>query len=561
MTLFEPIDSKIFKTRGPLDPVTDHAIIVPRPELDNLLRAAQATTVDAYIAILSSRQTGKTTLLYQLRHRLRPRGYGVALIDLAVVRDQPAEQLYRFVASGMRSELEPILPRIDTREALPLPSNPLEFRRFALNLARQARTPRIVVLIDEVEAVPDELADAFFGTIRNIFSSRRKEDEVAFEKYLVVLCGAKELHRLSSGPNSPLNIADRIYPQDFDVAGVQVLVDNLNRAQIKVPAETAQWVHDQTHGHPYLTQKLCAIIEQQHPDIVTPDIVARAADEILRSDDHLEKMIFQIDSEPGLRDQLEKIVSGETVMFSRLNSAVARLELAGAVRDEQKCLVRNEIYCKAFRAHLNIKPAPPPRPKLAWQRVLIATIAVLVFLINVPVLFSYVNDIVFTQRAINEKFEPADLNLRAIVHYDRILVANNPKQSSIDVELDQLTEPVIITFRPEDPDIVVDGNPRRKVETSPGRERYNFVLNQMAIPYNPFQPNITHRRINLIFESASGNKPSHTYTADFLVDYYSAVVISMAISFAGIIAFLAGLWGNVQRLRDAATIIGKLGRN
>lgn len=88
MSSSEPILQPIFKTRGPLDPVTDSAICVPRPELDQLLRAAQAPTVDAYAAILSSRQTGKTTLLYQVRARLRPRGYGVALVDLAGMRDQ-----------------------------------------------------------------------------------------------------------------------------------------------------------------------------------------------------------------------------------------------------------------------------------------------------------------------------------------------------------------------------------------------------------------------------------------------------------------------------------------
>ncbi|MCI0476749.1 MAG: ATP-binding protein, partial [Anaerolineales bacterium] len=226
MTLSETLDRSIFKTRGPLDPVNDSAIYVPRPELEQLSRAAQATTVDAYLAILSSRQTGKTTLLYQLRHRLRPRGLGVALIDLAVIRDQSEDHLYRYVAGELRSELSSHLPRSAEKKDAALPANPIEFRRFMLDLARQVRPPRIVVLMDEVEAVSEKSADAFFGTVRNIFSSRRKEDEAAFEKYLLVLCGGRELHRLTAGPNSPLNIAERIYLKDFDAAGVQTLVAN-----------------------------------------------------------------------------------------------------------------------------------------------------------------------------------------------------------------------------------------------------------------------------------------------------------------------------------------------
>jgi hypothetical protein len=139
MTMLETTEQSIFKTRGPLDPVNDSAIYVPRPELAQLLRAAQATTVDAYLAILSSRQTGKSTLLYQLRHCLRPRGLGVALIDLAVVRDQPEDHLYSYVAGELRSELSPNLPRgADKKEtAAPPPTNPIEFRHYLLDLARQ----------------------------------------------------------------------------------------------------------------------------------------------------------------------------------------------------------------------------------------------------------------------------------------------------------------------------------------------------------------------------------------------------------------------------------------
>jgi len=513
----EPSERTIFKTRGPLDPVNDSAIYVPRPELDQLLRAAQLTRVDAYLALLSSRQTGKTTLLYQLRHRLRPRGYGVALIDLAVVLDQPEDQLYRFVASGIRSELEPNLRAADKRDVSALPTNPLEFRRFAMDMARQVRAPRIVVLIDEVEAVPESLADAFFGTIRNIFSSRRKEDEVAFEKYLFVLCGAKELHRLSSGPNSPLNIAERIYLQDLTTPGVQMLAANFTRAGILAPPETAQWIFDQTGGHPYLTQKLCAIVEQWRPQHITPDLVQRAADEILRGDDHLEKTILQVETEPLLRDQLRTILAGPPVPFSRLNPAVARLELAGAIRDDQQCVVRNAIYHKAFQAHLN-PPAPQPKRRiLPWGRILIALLAVVVFAINAPFLINYANDIVLSPRSVNEPAQIPTLGAHAIFRYAPILRANDPEWSSLTVETDQVTIPLSVTFSPESPDIERAGDAQRRFDQAGHQEQFKFRLNQNVVPYNPFQPAVPHQRIHLIFVSAGADRPSYTHTADFRV--------------------------------------------
>lgn len=359
MTIPEMTDSLVFKTRGPLDPVNDSAIYVPRPELDQLLRAAQATVVDAYLALLSSRQTGKTTLLYQLRHRLRPRRLGVALIDLAFVRDQSEEDLYHYVADALWSELSPHLPRgTERKDAATPPTNAIQFRRFMFDLARQVRAPRIVVLMDEIEAIPEKFSDAFFGTLRNIFSSRRKEDEIVFEKYLFMLCGARELHRLTDGLNSPLNIAERVYLKDFDVAGVQALVANFQRTGIAAPLETAQWVYDQTSGHPYLTQKLCALIERAHPAAISPEVIQTAAAEILRSDDHLEKMILQIEAESPIGDQLKQIVAGQVVSFSRLNPWIARLELLGVIRDAKQCVMRNALYAEAFRRHFGLATAP-----------------------------------------------------------------------------------------------------------------------------------------------------------------------------------------------------------
>lgn len=560
--------SSVFKVRGPLDPVNDSAICAPRPELDQILRAVNAPTVDAYIAILSSRQTGKTTLLYQLRQRVRPRGIGVALIDLALVHEQPEEQLYRFVAGEMLSELEPNIPRRPEkggsplkRDAAALPGNPVEFRRFLLDLARQVRSPRILLLFDEVEAVPEKYSDSFFGALRNVFSSRRKEDEVAFEKYLIVFSGARELHRLTGGPNSPLNIAERIYLRDLDVDGVKLIAANFRRADIAVPDGAAEWLYAQTNGHPYLTQKLCATIEQWHPPSITPEIVQQAAAQVLKSDDHLERLIIQVDAEPAAQEMLKQILQGAPVPFSRLRPPVARLELLGAIRDAgQQTVVRNAIYLAAFRAHFGLPPGGTrsvPKPR-NWLRLIVLAIALLVLLINVPFLYVYARDILFASRSVNDVFAPPALGARAIIRYDRILRANDPTPASISVEIDQFTvsTPITVTFQHTDPDIADEGEARFRFDpASPRREKFAFTLNQIGLPYNPFQLTIPVRRIDLVFDSQAPGATPQTYTAEFRVDFYSAAVVSAALALAGLIGFLAGLWANVERLRRALGIL------
>jgi hypothetical protein len=567
----------IFKTRGPLDPVNDSAIFAPRPELDQLMRAVNAPTVDAYIAILSSRQTGKTTLLYQLRQRVRPRGIGVALVDLALVRDQPEDQLYRFVAGEMRSELEPNIPRRadakagvpPKRDAAAPPSNPIEFRRFLLDLARQVRAPRILLLIDEVEGVPEKYSDAFFGVLRNVFSSRRKEDEAAFEKYLIVFCGSRELHRLTGGPNSPLNIADRVYLRDLSVDGIRFLTANFARIGITAPPETADWLFAQTGGHPYLTQKLCALIEHWRPPSITPEIVQRAAAETLRSDDHLEKLVIQVDEEPPARDVLREIVAGTPVSFSRLKPPVARLELLGAIKEVgQQCVVRNALYLAAFRAHFGLPSAetPPggaPRP---WARYLIAIAALVIFLINVPFLYFYTTDILLASRSVNDRFALDAPDAIATIHYDRILRANTAEASVVRVEVENPSgrTPYLVDFRKQDADLTLRGSPQRQFDPPYHEEDFPISLNLSgvgALPYNPFQPYTSHRRVELEFSAGTPGSPPVTHTLDFRVDFYSAAIISTIVSIGSALAFIAGLWGNVQRLRQGLKFIGRLSKS
>jgi DNA invertase Pin-like site-specific DNA recombinase len=82
-----------FQAVGGLHPEEHSHIIVRRPELDHLL--AHVQNGDLYVALSSRRQTGKTTLLYQLQARLHGHGYGVVYLDLSGLNDLSKAQFYR----------------------------------------------------------------------------------------------------------------------------------------------------------------------------------------------------------------------------------------------------------------------------------------------------------------------------------------------------------------------------------------------------------------------------------------------------------------------------------
>lgn len=543
--------SSIFKTRGPLDPGADAAVCVPRPELGLLLRAVQARTVDAYLAVLGSKQIGKTTLLYQLRARLRPSSLGVALIDLSPLRDQSEADFYRYMASQINSELEPTFLRGPRRRVgVSLPTNPVQFRTFLLDTARQSQSPRLVLLLDQVEALTEKQADPFFGTIRNVFSSRRKEDEAAFGKYLFVLCGSKEPHRLSSGSHSPFNVAEPIYLHDLALEGVWTIISNFSRVAIVAPSATAQWIYEQTCGHPYLTQRLCAQIEEWHPGVITREIVQRATVQLLRGDDHIARTLHQIDADPAARNVLQQVLAGKSVSFSRMQPGISRLELLGAIRDEGQCVIRNPIYYAAMRSHYYATPRTTGKAKQRLTRLLVFLIALAFLVLNLPFMYNYAADIYLTTRSVNEKFLAAKtLGGDFTIHYDRVLHANSTETTDITVDLDGplAAGPIILTLQPDQADVTLEGAARRTLDQPYQQVRFRFMLNQnglRVLRYNPLNPSTDHRRVALNFELPNDKTRKATYLADFVVDYWSDFIFSAVVSLASFVGAIGAIFGN-----------------
>lgn len=322
-------------------------------------------------------------------------------------------------------------------------------------------------------------------------------------------------------------------------------------------------MYDQTNGHPYLTEKLCALVERAHPATITPAVLQAAAEEILRGDDHLEKLILQIDAEAPVRDQLKQIAAGQAIPFSRLNPTIARLELLGAIRDEEQCVLRNTLYAGAFRRHFEIPDVPPkpaPAPQ-SWGRLPLLILAVIVLALNLPFLAVYTADILLSPRAVNLPLKLTDLGATAIVRYDPILRANSsePTQIRVEVEYASSAAPIAVTLRKDAvPDLLLEGAAQRDWKPPASQEKFSITLNQSglgAIPYNPFNPRTEHRQVELVFAPQGQTSPAQTVPLDFRVDSYSGFLISAVLSIASAVAFIVGLLGNLQKARET---LGKL---
>ena len=348
-----------FRTRGPLLAATDGAELIDRAELRRGLRLAQQPSVTQYVALLGARQTGKTTLLLRLRDLLQD-SYACVVIDLSVMRQQDARACFRYLAFCLANEMRDLFTN-GTRfpETYPI-EGAVEFVEFLRSLAASSPTPRIVVMLDEVGALSPEVSDTFFNTLRTVFTQGRALNN-QLAKYLFVFSGAVDLYALTFGTISPLNICEKIYLQDLELADVRTIVGQFGKLDVRVAPGTAERVYEWAGGHPYLTMRLCALMETAGLSEVTPQAVDDMAGQMLVEDDNILHVIHELDKRPAERRKLHAILlEGSVMPFSRNDAVLAALEMIGAIRAMQPPVVRNRLYERALRAYFATQAALPP---------------------------------------------------------------------------------------------------------------------------------------------------------------------------------------------------------
>ena len=362
--------NSLFKVTGPLDFDQDRAIYVERPERQDIFREIRSPYVESYLALLASRQMGKTTLLYRVYRELKRAGSPVAFLDLSAYRIDSVSQSYAYAALKIWAELSDTLAFPGKLRAVAgAVDGAIRFREFMLDLARQCRGMRIVVLLDEVGSFISNMG--FFETLRSISSSGVHDSERAFKKYLFVFSGAVDLHDLTTGRNSPLaNVCTPIYLDDFDLLGTEYLVSNLGQIA-PVDPDLAEYIHSQARGHPYLTQRICSLIEADQTGRkralrrITLKDVDRAIDQMHEGDENLRYVILQLERYAQAGELLLRMLMDSlTVPFSIIDSRVARLFVIGVIRRESmveivdgverersRCAIRNPIYERALQRY------------------------------------------------------------------------------------------------------------------------------------------------------------------------------------------------------------------
>jgi hypothetical protein len=216
--------------------------------------------------VLNSRQMGKTSLRFRVMDLLQQDGMATVAIDLQGIgsRNITPQQWYAGLIKRLVQGLR-LTTQIDVRswwQERDILSPVQRFSEFMEVVLPQYIDRQVVVFIDEIDSTLslEFDTDDFFAAIR----ACSELQHVTFALFGV----ASPADLIKDGRRSPFNIGQAIELQGFQATEVQPLIVGLiDRATRPEMVLTA--ILDWTGGQPFLTQKLCKIIQEMDQPLPT----------------------------------------------------------------------------------------------------------------------------------------------------------------------------------------------------------------------------------------------------------------------------------------------------
>jgi Txe/YoeB family toxin of Txe-Axe toxin-antitoxin module len=341
---------------------------------------------------------GKSSLMVRTAKKLREQGVSVVVLDLtAIGQNLTPEQWYDGLVVRMSGQLwlEDELETFwrDTSRISPLQRFFSAVREVVLV---QSPGP-LVIFVDELDVVRSLpfSTDEFFAAIRECYTRRAEDPE--FNRLTFCLLGvATPTDLIQDTRITPFNIGKRIELNDFTAEETASLAEGLRDSEAggQYPEQFLQRIFYWTHGHPYLTQRLCqaiaAIKTNPRFTIGKHQPLDGLCDELFFSnrarerDDNLifvrERILRSDVDQAALLDLYIQVRSGKRVMDDETNWLVSILRLSGILRVSKGVLqVRNRIYERVFdrgwvEAHM--PGGELRRQKAAYRRGIVRTASV-----------------------------------------------------------------------------------------------------------------------------------------------------------------------------------------
>jgi hypothetical protein len=344
-----------FNTFGPVNP-RDH-YHVNRVAVKAAMRAMIAK--GRYFTLNAARQTGKTTLFREVIAELQTEGtYFGILLDFELLSGFTRERFYERLGQTLNQwrQIWPMAPA-----AAPMRDHG-DFADWLRATVRQSGR-RGLLIIDEFDALPEELLRALLSQFRGMYLQR--DDPHGDSLQSVILVGVRNIPALLSGTQSPFNIADQFTVPYFSPAEVEELLTQhtAETGQSFTPQAIAD-ITRETEGQPFLVNRLGQLLTQDVvPDrtrsITTADLDHALALLLTENNTHFSSILSK--AVPH-RASLWRLLFYDERRTDFLDPVTQELIMYGILRvveDEQRlryARLSNAIY----RKMLLLRFAPPP---------------------------------------------------------------------------------------------------------------------------------------------------------------------------------------------------------
>ncbi len=245
-----------FNTSGPCDPAQHYTVM--REAL--VAEGRHLVERGRYFTIFSPRQAGKTTYFQLLFRQLPPQEYLPIWISFEGLKRLTGADFYFAMAHFLQRELAVHGITVDQ----PV-TNAFQLQLFFEKL--RSRVERLVLVIDEFEAVPDAELSDLLHTLRALYHKRQFH-----ALHSLMLVGVSTLAELVVSGASPFNIVDQLQIGYFTLAETQELIAQyVSESGQPFDPEVIRALYTNTQGQPGLLCALCHhLVTKAAPDRSQP---------------------------------------------------------------------------------------------------------------------------------------------------------------------------------------------------------------------------------------------------------------------------------------------------
>jgi hypothetical protein len=320
---------------------------------DAILKACR-NDVKAYQIVYGSRQSGKTSLLLNIRHRLPPKVV-TCWVDFQRLPNASTERVFHFLANQILKSINQAGSKYSISPKVVADGN--EFDNWLMELSFEGR---LVLLLEELGRLSRDTRIALGSMLRSMFNGRY---ETVFERVMVIFFGGIELFDMAVKELSPLeNVCNKVFLPDLDLEQtVRLMKAGFQQREARnspVDFEAlGQAIYSQVEGHPYLSQRLgdlalTHLLKNRYQ--ADAQVIEKYAGEMLENDDRNDRYfgnLYDTIQQYQLIDGCKRL--SKALQYSDTDKHMIRLRLLGVAKEQNgECIVRNALLSRGLKTWL-----------------------------------------------------------------------------------------------------------------------------------------------------------------------------------------------------------------